>query len=174
MTDINAVASEVSKLRLRLDQAQLSYRDASLKSRREIVILKRLISRLSVACRGLDSELDQKLGELRQELEQHKDISKLIPRLAVVERLVTRQATFTENENQRLEQQIIQSGETLKRVHGLPAQLKRELRNLLGQPYDTLGQTHQHAIRLLELYQRALTLMSVSSNAMVMKKHRGS
>ncbi len=60
MTDINAVASEVSKLRLRLDQAQLSYRDASLKSRREIVILKRLISRLSVACRGLDGELDQK------------------------------------------------------------------------------------------------------------------
>lgn len=169
MTDINAVASEVSKLRLRLDQAQLSYRDASLKSRREIVILKRLISRLSVACRGLDSELDQKLSELRHELEQHKDISKLIPRLAIIERLVTRQAAFTEKENQQLEQQVVQSGETLKRVHGLPAQLKRELRNLLGQPYGTLADTHKHAIRLLELYQRALKLMSVSSDAMVMK-----
>lgn len=169
MTDINAVASEVSKLKLRLDQAQLSYRDASLKSRREIVILKRLISRLSVACRGLDSELDQKLSELRHDLEQHKDISKLIPRLAIIERLVTRQASFTENENQQLELQVVQSGETLKRVHGLPAQLKRELRNILGQPYDTLAQTHKQAIRLLELYQRALKLMSVSSDSMVMK-----
>ncbi|MCW8331317.1 diguanylate cyclase [Photobacterium sp. SDRW27] len=169
MTDINAVASEVSKLKLRLDQAQLSYRDASLKSRREIVILKRLISRLSVACRGLDHELDQKLSELRHDLEQQRDISKLIPRLAIIERLVTRQAGFTEKENQQLEHQVFQSGETLKRVHGLPAQLKRELRNILGQPFDTLAQTHKQAIRLLELYQRALKLMSVSSDAMVMK-----
>ncbi|MGF1732973.1 diguanylate cyclase [Photobacterium kasasachensis] len=169
MTDINAVVSEVSKLRLRLDQAQLSYRDASLKSRREIVILKRLISRLSVACRGLDSELDHKLAELRSELEQHKDVSKLIPRLAIIERLVTRQANFTEKETQRLEQQIGQSGETLKRVHGLPAQLKRELRNLLGQPSETLAQTHKQVIRILELYERALKLMAVSSEAMVMK-----
>lgn len=169
MTDINAVASEVSKLRLRLDQAQLSYRDASLKSRREIVILKRLISRLSVACRGLDSELDKKLSELRIELEQQKDISKLIPRLAIIERLVTRQGNFTEKENNQLKQQVNQSGETLKRVPGLPAQLKRELRNLLGQPSDTLAQTHQQAIRILELYERALKLMSVSSDAMVMK-----
>ncbi len=165
MTDINAVASEVSKLRLRLDQAQLSYRDASLKSRREIVILKRLISRLSVACRGLDGELDQKLNELRTELERHKDVSKLIPRLAIIERLVTRQANFTEKENHRLEQQVAQSSETLKRVHGLPAQLKRELRNLLGQPSDTLAQTHKQIIRILELYERALKLMAVSSDA---------
>ncbi|ELR63326.1 GGDEF domain family protein [Photobacterium marinum] len=169
MTDINAVASEVSKLKLRLDQAQLTYRDASLKSRREIVILKRLISRLSVACKGLDNELDEKLCELRTELEQQKDVSKLIPRLAVIERLVTRQASFTENENHLLEQQIFHSGETLKRLPGLPAQLKRELRNLLGQPSDTLVQTHKHTVRLLELYERALKLMSVSNNAMVMK-----
>ncbi|WP_299020379.1 diguanylate cyclase [uncultured Photobacterium sp.] len=169
MTDINAVASEVSKLKLRLDQAQLTYRDASLKSRREIVILKRLISRLSVACRGLDNELDVKLSELRNELDQQKDVSKLIPRLAVVERLVTRQASFTENENHLLEQQLTHSGETLKRLPGLPAQLKRELRNLLGQPSDTLVQTHKQTVRLLELYERALKLMSVSNDAMVMK-----
>lgn len=169
MNDINAVASEVSKLKLRLDQAQLTYRDASLKSRREIVILKRLISRLSVACKGLDNELDEKLSELRTELEQQKDVTKLIPRLAIVERLVTRQASFTENENHLLEQQITHSGETLTRLPGLPAQLKRELRNLLGQPSKTLAQTHKHTIRLLELYERALKLISVSNNAMGMK-----
>ncbi|PSW01675.1 GGDEF domain-containing protein [Photobacterium lipolyticum] len=169
MTDINAVASEVSKLKQRLDQAQLSYRDASLKSRREIVILKRLITRLSVAYRGLDSELDTKLTELRTELDQPKDISKLIPRLAVIERLVTRQAGFTEKENQRLEQQIHQSGETLKRVHGLPAQLKRELRNILSATSDSLAHNHQRILRLLELYERSLKLISTSNDNLVLK-----
>ncbi|UTV28256.1 GGDEF domain-containing protein [Photobacterium atrarenae] len=166
MTDITAVASEVSKLRLRLDQAQLTYRDASLKARREIVILKRLLSRLSVACRGLDSELDQKMDQLRTELEQQRDVSRLIPRLAVIERLVIRQANFINQENHQLGQQCRQSGETLKRVHGLPAQLKRQLRNLLSQPADTLAQTHHQAIRLMALYERALKLTAVSSDAM--------
>ncbi|GAL07665.1 GGDEF domain family protein [Photobacterium aphoticum] len=123
----------MSKLKLRLDQTQLSYRDASLKSRREIAILKRLISRLSVACRGLDQELDEKLLQLRHDLEQNKDIGKMIPRLAVVERLVTRLSDFADKENHALLEQIHHSSEMLRRFHGLPAQLKRDLRNLLAQ-----------------------------------------
>ncbi|WP_410000090.1 diguanylate cyclase [Photobacterium sp. TY1-4] len=166
MTDITAVASEMSKLRLRLDQAQLTYRDASLKARREIVILKRLLSRLSVACRGLDSELDQKMDQLRTELEQQRDVSRLIPRLAVIERLVIRQASFIDQENQQLAQQCRQSGETLKRLHGLPPQFKRQLRNLLSQPSDTLAQTHHQTIRLLALYERALKMTAVSSDVL--------
>ncbi|KLV01631.1 diguanylate cyclase [Photobacterium aquae] len=158
MTDINAVASELSQLKLRLDQAQLSYRDETLKSRRELIILKRLISRLAVACRGIDSELDDRLDSLRLELEQHKDISKLLPRIAVIERLVSRMANFAEQENAFLSQQIHHSGEVLRRVHGLPPQLKRDLRNLLSQPNTTLSQTHQQAVRLIALYDRALKL----------------
>lgn len=169
MTNINAVASDVSKLKQRLDQAQLSYRDASLKSRREIIILKRLITRLSVACRGLDNELDIKLTELRTELDQPKDISKLIPRLAVIERLVTRQAGFTEKENHRIGQQIHQSGETLKRVHGLPAQLKRELHNILNTTSDSLANNHHRILRLLELYERSLKLISTSNDSLTIK-----
>jgi diguanylate cyclase len=169
VSDISAVVSEVSKLKQRLDQAQLSYRDASLKSRREIVILKRLITRLSVACRGLDEELDTKLTELRCELEQPKDISKLIPRLAIIERLVTRQAGITEKENLRIENQIHQSGETLKRVRGLPAQLKRDLRNLLNNTSTSLTHSHQRIIALVELYERSLKLLSVSTENVELK-----
>ncbi|KLV01502.1 diguanylate cyclase domain-containing protein [Photobacterium aphoticum] len=160
MTDITAVATEMSKLKLRLDQTQLSYRDASLKSRREIAILKRLISRLSVACRGLDQELDEKLLQLRHDLEQNKDIGKMIPRLAVVERLVTRLSDFADKENHALLEQIHHSSEMLRRFHGLPAQLKRDLRNLLAQKDHSLAHTHQQAIRLMALYERALKVVS--------------
>ncbi|OAN14019.1 diguanylate cyclase [Photobacterium jeanii] len=164
MTDVNAVVSEVSKLKQRLDQAQLSFRDASLKSRREIVILKRLITRLSVACRGIDNELDAKLVELRHDLEQPKDISKLIPRLAIIERLVTRQAALTEQASQNLEQHIHLSGDTLNRVRSLPAQLKRDLRNILAFDSESLNQNHQRMIRLLQLYENAVKMLSTSTN----------
>lgn len=97
MTNLLNVASEISELKQRLDQAQLNYRDQTFKSRRELTILKRLISRLIAVCIGLDSELDSKLLELKAELEQPKEITQLISRLAIIERLVILQAEKIKN-----------------------------------------------------------------------------
>ncbi|WP_371929369.1 diguanylate cyclase domain-containing protein [Photobacterium sp. CCB-ST2H9] len=158
-TNVDA-ASEVSKLKLRLDQAQLSYRDASLKSRREIVILKRLIARMAVACRGLDVDLDKRLETLRRDLEQNKDISKIVPHLAQVERLLLRQ-TPTHTTIERLAGLIQQSSESLKRIPALPVQLKRDLHDLLSQSPASLNHSHQQITQLFGLYDRALKLLTV-------------
>ncbi|EAR54422.1 hypothetical GGDEF domain family protein [Photobacterium sp. SKA34] len=162
MIDINSVVSEVSNLKQRLDQAQLSYRDASLKSRREIVILKRLITRLVIACRGINSELDERLESIRHELEQPTDISKLIPRLAVIERLVNQQADIVHKQNLRLNQKIHQAGETLSRHRGLPVQLRRDLRAVLNHDSGVLLDNHRRIFRLLELYERTVKLGSAT------------
>ncbi|WP_061014643.1 GGDEF domain-containing protein [Photobacterium leiognathi] len=162
MTDINAVVSEVSSLKQRLDQAQLSYRDASLKSRREIVILKRLITRLVIACRGINKELDERLQSISHELEQPTDISKLIPRLAIVERLVTQQADIIHKQNLRLDQKIHQAGETLSRYRDLPVQLRRDLRAVLSHDSDVLLDNHLRILRIVELYERTIKLVSAN------------
>ncbi|NAW65619.1 diguanylate cyclase [Photobacterium halotolerans] len=160
MTAKYNAASDVSELKLRLDQAQLSYRDVSLKSRREIVILKRLIARMSVACKGLDSELDKRLDTLRTDLEQNKDISKIVPHLAQVERLLLRQ-TSTHSTMERLSELIRQSSESLKRIPALPVQLKRDIHDLLSQAPDSLHHSHQQITQLFGLYDRALKLLTV-------------
>lgn len=165
MTDINSVVSEVSNLKQRLDQAQLSYRDASLKSRREIVILKRLITRLVIACRGINSELDERLENIRHELEQPTDISKLIPRLAVIERLVNQQADIVHKQNLRLNQKIHQAGETLSRHRDLPVQLRRDLRAVLNHDSGVLLDNHLRILRLLELYERTIKLASATKTS---------
>lgn len=162
MTDINSVVSEVSNLKQRLDQAQLSYRDASLKSRREIVLLKRLITRLIIACKGINSELDERLESIRHELEQPTDISKLIPRLAVIERLVNQQADIVNKQNLRLNQKIHQAGETLSRHRNLPVQLRRDLRAVLNHDSGVLLDNHHRILRLLELYERTIKLGSAT------------
>ena len=164
MTDISAIVAEVSVLKQRLDLAQLSYRDSSLKSRREIVILKRLITRLAVACRGLDNDLDTTLHAITHDLEQPLEISRLIPRLAIVERLVIQQADVIQHQNKQLQHHINQRGQTLLRYQGLPTSLQRDLNNILNQPSLTLLNNHQHILRLLELYERSIKLIAANNN----------
>lgn len=164
MSEVAIVAAEFSQLKQQLDQARLTHRDTTLKSRRETIILKRLISRLSIACRGQNAELDQKLTLLRNDLEHNKDVSKLIPRLAVVERMVIRHTAQMDKYHARLNEQIRNSGETLQRMSGLPAQLKRDLRNLLQRPIVDSSDNISRVIRLVDLYERALKLISTNGH----------
>lgn len=164
MTDINAILAEVSVLKQQLDLAQLSYRDSNLKSRREIVILKRLITRLAIACRGLDNDLDSTLHTITHDLEQPLEISRLIPRLAIVERLVVQQADVIQRQNKQLQHHINQRGRTLSHYQGLPASLQRDLRGIFNQPSTTLLENHRRILRLLELYERSIKLIAANNN----------
>ena len=164
MTDISTFVAEVSVLKQRLDLAQLSYRDSTLKSRREIVILKRLITRLTIACRGLDTDLDNTLQTITHDLEQPLEISRLIPRLAIVERLVIQQADVIQCQNKHLQHHINQRGQTLLRYQGLPTSLQRDLHHLFNQQSTTLLDNHQRIFRLLELYERSIKLIAANNN----------
>ncbi|WP_394167565.1 diguanylate cyclase domain-containing protein [Photobacterium piscicola] len=164
MTDISEIVAEVNILKQQLDHAQLSYRDSNLKSRREIVILKRLITRLTIACRGIDNELDHTLQSITHDLEQPLEISRLIPRLAIVERLVIQQADMIQHQNNHLQQQINQRGHTLLQHPNLPASLQQDLDHLFNQQPTTLLDNHQRIVRLLELYERSIKLITATHN----------
>ncbi|SKA49674.1 GGDEF domain-containing protein [Photobacterium toruni] len=164
MTDISAIVAEVSILKQQLDKSQLSYRDSNLKSRREIVILKRLITRLTIACRGIDNDLDSILQSITHDLEQPLDISRLIPRLAMVERLVIQQADVILHQNQYLQQQINQHSHSLSHFQDLPASLQQDLHHLFNQQPTTLLDNHHRIVHLLELYGRGIKLMATRNN----------
>ncbi|SIO01296.1 GGDEF domain-containing protein [Salinivibrio sp. ES.052] len=135
-----------------------AYRDLALKSRREIHSLKRLVSRFIATCTGKNTLVDQKLTEFRDVLYSAQDVSALLPRLAVIERMVGHQDMTQKKALSHLDEQFHTSGETLQRVTGLPAQLKRDLRDLLAQPMSSDTERTQHLIKLLQLYERAVTL----------------
>ncbi|WP_128080456.1 hypothetical protein [Salinivibrio socompensis] len=71
--------------------APSAYRELALKSRREIHALKRLVSRLIATCTGKNTAADQKLTDFRDVLYSAQDVSALLPRLAVIERMVSHQ-----------------------------------------------------------------------------------
>lgn len=59
-----------------------------------------------------------------------------------------------------LDPKLRQSGEMLLRLPGLPAKLKRDLRDLLNFPAKKSTSSDDHAIRLLGLYERSIKIMA--------------
>lgn len=162
---------EVITLKEKLQHSQLVFRDLALKSRRETTILKRLISRLIAASQAQDDPLlHERLSQIRRELEAQDDVSRIIPQLALVERMVNRHTHTQKKASDALECQFQQSGETLKCLTGLPAQLKRDLRNLLQSSGSESKSSTDKIVALLQLYERALKLLSLPSNGLSAKE----
>nr|WP_321279119.1 diguanylate cyclase [uncultured Vibrio sp.] len=157
------IQAQLHQLSCQLDQLKLTHRDSSLKSKREQQILKRVLASLSSACPGSDAQLSNYLSEIQQELQHKTDISTLIPRLAVLERRLKQQSRTMEKQNGNLDVQIKRSGETLQRVTGLPAQLKRELRNLMSFSEANSVTNVGQATKLLSIYERALKIITSNS-----------
>lgn len=157
------------QLKVQVEQLRVAHRDASLKSRREQVILKRFISTLSNTHIGAHSRIDDKLIELRQELEHNKDISALVPKFAILERLIGQRSVSMEKQQLSLEEQTRRSGETLQRIGGLPAQIKRDLRNILAFNDKSALKLTDNAVKLLAIYERATKIIT-SNSALIPKE----
>lgn len=159
------IQAQLHQLKSQLEQVRLTQRDTSFKFKREQKVLKRIVSSLSGACVGNNQRLDESLIALKEELEQQKDISSLIPRLAVLERMLKQKTLAMEKQNGYLDDSIKHSGETLQRITGLPAQLKRDLRNLLSFSESNGSEKVDHAMKLLSIYERAIKIMATNSRA---------
>ncbi|PJC86519.1 GGDEF domain-containing protein [Vibrio sp. HA2012] len=155
--------SDLNQLKLQLEQAKMRHRNASFKFTREQRVLKRVIAKLSETCLGYHDELDKCVLTLKTALEQQHDISRLLPHMAVLERLLKKNTYKMEKQKSHLDERVRQSGETLQRIPGLPAQLKRDLRNLLSFPSIKNNKQLDNAIRLLGIYERAIKIIMSNS-----------
>ena len=154
--------SQLHNLKSQLEQVRLTQRDTSFKFKREQKVLKRIIASMTDAHRGEDPRLRAGLVELKQALEQQQDVSSLIPKLAVLERLLKQQGLAMEKQTEHLDSQIQNSGETLLRLTGLPAKIKRDLRDLLSYSNGLKRPKAEQAMRLLGLYERSVKIITTN------------
>ncbi|MFW7523895.1 GGDEF domain-containing protein [Vibrio ostreicida] len=151
---------QLQNLKSQLEQVRLAQRDTSFKFNREQKVLKRILASLSEACMGENPRLNSGLSELRQALEQQKDVSALIPQFAVLERLLKQQCLALAAQTEQLNSQVKNSGEALLRVTGLPAKIKRDLRDLLNYSDEIRCPTTNSAQQLLAIYERSLKIIT--------------
>ncbi len=155
-------------LQQQLEQARLIQRDSSFKYQREQKVLKRMIGSLGIHQRDKDNpRLNQSFTELCQALEQKKDISDLIPKIAVLERLLKQQAVTMEKQTHQLNNQVKHSGEALLRVTGLPTRIKRDLRDLLSYSNGVALNQSDHLVKLLNIYERTIKIIAANPDSTI-------
>ncbi|WP_194437267.1 GGDEF domain-containing protein [Vibrio fluminensis] len=159
------IQSQLNRLQAQLEQTRLKQRDSSLKYKRELQVLQRVITSLSNACISNDPHLQSELFELKLAIEQQKDTTQLIPKLLVIERLIRQNSVAMDSHRQQLDSQVKHAGETLLRVVGLPAKIKRDLRDILS--FDGINDTPQveQVIKLLSIYERSVKILVANTNS---------
>lgn len=158
----------VIELKGKLPHSRLVSKDLTIRSRHEASILKKLILRLILASSvNADKSLHQRLSHIQREIDSLDNVTQLIPQLALVERMVNTHSDTPHKTAAELDGQFQHSGETLQGVPGLPAQLKRDLRNLLQRSASDKKDSSAKVVALLQLYERALKLLSLPSNGLL-------
>ncbi len=122
-------------------------------------ILSQFVSRLSLACKGIDIDLDNKLARLRQEFAKGTDLEKILPLVeSAVEALKALEMRQL-SDLKKAQNTLTDAGKLLQKQRGLPDQLRRDLRDLLTkveEPSATVQAFLPHLTHLTELYQAAL------------------
>ena len=122
-------------------------------------ILAQFVLRLSLACKGVDLELDNRLAKLRTELAKGTDLEKLIPFIADTNQSLQLLEAKQQRDMKEIQLQLNQAGKLLQQQKGLPDQLRRDLRQLLtevAEPPSTVKAFLPHLTSLTHLYQSAL------------------
>lgn len=122
-------------------------------------ILAQFVSRLSLACKGVDVDLDNRLAKLRTELSRGTDLEKLLPFIEATSDNLKLLESKHQADIQSMQQGLADAGKLLQQQKGLPDQLRRDLRLLLGkvgQPSATVHAFLPHLTELTKLYQNVL------------------
>src|SRR5690606_35412910 len=122
-------------------------------------ILALFVSRLSLACKGVDVDLDNRLAKLRTELNRGTDLEKLLPFIEGTSENLKQLEAKHQLDVQKVQRGLTEAGKLLQKQKGLPDQLRRDLRELLGKvetPSATVHAFLPHLNDLTRLYQHAL------------------
>ncbi|TAA43746.1 GGDEF domain-containing protein [Corallincola spongiicola] len=158
MTESAPASANIALVSQKLQQSQQAYQQLEVRYKQEAAALYKLINKLSLACKGQNIELDNKLALLRGHLTENLSIEKANKLLLSIDQLLNSHTSHVEKQLSYTRDQFQTSGKNLQQWRGLPPQLRRDLRSLI----DSSGKVEQsvydflpHLQKLVELYNHA-------------------
>lgn len=153
------MSQQVSILRTKLDSAIKSRKEVEEAHKVQVDYLIQFIAKLSLVCKGLDLELDNRLAKYRSSIQKGVDYEQLVPLLDEITKLFKEQALRAETNFKALHESVEQAGKKLQRRQGIPDDLRRNLRALLNDDLDNIKATNEFIpvlTRLVEIYNLVL------------------
>jgi diguanylate cyclase (GGDEF)-like protein len=111
--------------------------------------LSQFAAKLSLCCKGLDIQLDNKLAKFRTALNKGIDFELLIPLIDTILKLLLSQEKIQSTQQQALFASVQKAGKQLQKTKKMPDETRRVLRNLLDHELTNVHST-QGFIPLLD------------------------
>ncbi|SIQ56341.1 diguanylate cyclase [Shewanella morhuae] len=159
MKDSGATVSQLALLQQKLHSAKAALDEVNEDRHAKLQILLQFISHLSLACKGQNLELDNKLAKLRHNLNTFERVDEALPELVDVERLLKGQyynAMVQLEESRACLTRVIRQ---LQRVKSAPEKLKKEINYFkqdLDKPFHTLWEYIPKVKQIIGFYETIL------------------
>ena len=122
-------------------------------------ILIEFTNKLSQVSKGINTTLDNRLAQLRGLLTKSAPISSIELKIGEISKLIQKHTVVNEQNIAQIHKQFNDAGQNLQKVNGLPNDLRRKLRSLLGEAQLTKESITQYIpllSQLLEFYNIAI------------------
>ncbi|WP_350594051.1 MULTISPECIES: GGDEF domain-containing protein [unclassified Pseudoalteromonas] len=125
----------------------------------QVDTLSNFAAKLSLSCKGLDIELDNRLAKFRSALNKGVSFEHLSPLINDILVLLKNQEAIQLAHQRDLRTSVKNAGKQLQKTNGLPDNTRRTLRNLLDNELDAVQSTHGFIPllnQLITIYNQAL------------------
>ncbi|MGL4836691.1 MAG: diguanylate cyclase [Shewanella sp.] len=176
MKDPNKTVSKLAVLQQKLQLATVALNEVNEDRNAKLQTLLQFIGHLSLACKGQNLELDNKLAKLRNHLTSFERVDESLPELVDVERLLKSQYhhVMTQLEDSRAD--LTKVIRQLQSIIAVPDKLAKEVNYFkqdLAKPFHTVWEYIPKVKQLIGFYETILQLQCQESEKLaVLPKHR--
>lgn len=127
-------------------------------------IFLKFIDKLSLVCKGMDLELDNRLADFRQMNKSSQSFIVLSNQINIVSDLLKQQAKKNDTNVRLMHGQLIDSSKLLQKSKGLPEQVRRDLRAFIDGISDQKETVIQYVPALNELLKLYNTVINAKNS----------
>ncbi|WP_108652072.1 diguanylate cyclase [Dongshaea marina] len=150
----DSARQHAEQLQQKLLNEQTQHQQAIARLSSEQKLACHLIGQLMNICRGLDRELDNRLADLKHELDQFQGFESITEQLDTFDKYLLKQAHIQEESFADSDKALHQGRTQLKKIKQLPREFEVTLKELLNtrDPYS-MREYQQQTMQLLDFYQ---------------------
>jgi diguanylate cyclase (GGDEF)-like protein len=167
MKDSEIAISQITLMKQKLHAARSALDDINKDRNDKLKTLIQFIGHLSLACKGQNLELDNKLAKLRHHLHGYEQIDEALPELVDIERILKGQYNHTMTQLEESRMGLSRVIRQIQRVNSAPEKVKKEINYFkqdLAKPFHTVWEYIPKVEKLIGFYEEILQQQFTSAD----------
>lgn len=175
MNDDSSTVSQIGLLKQKLQATKTALEEINEDRNSKLMALSQFITQMSLACKGHNLELDNKLAKLRVNIGNFEHLDEVLPELPEIERLLKSQYHIITTKLEQGRTGLTNFSRELLRVNNLPEKLSREIsifRQELSKPFHSIWEYIPRVEQLIGYYEQVLLKRQQGEMLEILPIHR--